>query len=101
MTTVEASDADGSDTLSYSLTTEGADDALFELDSVTGELTFISMPDAETPTDAEPDGIYEVQVQACDDGVPVLCDVQALTITVGDVNEAPVITSNGGIVALR
>ena len=83
-----ATDADG-DTISYSLT--GADAALFNIDSATGVVTFITAPDREAPGDANGDNIYEVNL-VVSDGVNT--DVQAVSITVDNVNEAPAITSS-------
>ena len=57
-------------------------------------LTLVSGKDFETPTDADLDGVYEVQVTV-DDGNG-LNDVQDISVTVTDANEAPTITSDGG-----
>jgi len=35
-------------------------------------------------------GVYTFTVKVCDNGEPVLCDEQALTITVLEVNRTPV-----------
>ncbi|MFK7994654.1 MAG: cadherin domain-containing protein, partial [Granulosicoccus sp.] len=86
VTTVVATDVDDSDTPSYSL--GGTDAAAFTIDSATGVLTFNTAPDHELNSS------YEVDVIVTDGGS--LTDMQTLTITVNDVNEAPVITSNGG-----
>ena len=51
-------------------------------------LTFISAPDFETPTDANLDGVYEVTVQVDDNNTGI--DTQALSVTVTNVNDAPV-----------
>ena len=83
-----ASDPEG-DALTYSLS--GDDQSLFSLDSVTGALSFISPPDFETPGDSNGDNIYEVQAQVSDGVNPGV--LQALAITVADLNEAPTITS--------
>jgi len=95
VTTVAATDADSSDTLTYSIS-GGADQAKFSINSSTGALTFASAPDYENPTDSGTDNVYDVQVTVTDDGSGTLTDVQALAITVNDVNENPVITSDGG-----
>ncbi len=93
VTTVTYSDADvPADSISYSLV-GGADAALFSIDA-SGVLTFNTAPDFETPTDANLDGVYEVTVQV-DDGNLGL-DTQAISVTVTDANDAPVITSDGG-----
>jgi Ca2+-binding RTX toxin-like protein len=91
-TTVQATDGD-SPTITYSIG-GGADASLFTIDPVTGQLSFINAPDAEAPTDANHNGIYEVTVVASD-GVNV--DQQAISVTVANINDnAPTITSNGG-----
>ena len=91
VTTVTATDAD-SPLVSYSIA-GGADAALFTLDPVTGELAFLAAPDFEVPADADGDNVYEVIVAASDG---LLGDAQTLAIIVGNVNEAPVIASDGG-----
>ena len=88
---VTASDLDG-DTLVFSIS-GGTDAALFAINAQTGALTFIAAPDYETPGDAGGNNVYDVIVSASDG---VLTDSQALAITVTNLNEAPVITSNGG-----
>ncbi len=85
VTTVTATDVDG-DPLSYSIT-GGADSALFSISSG-GVLSFNSAPDFENPTDANSDGIYQVQVTA-DDGQGGTA-VQLISVSVTNVNEAPV-----------
>jgi Ca2+-binding RTX toxin-like protein len=90
VTTVAATDPEGA--VTYSLA-GGQDASLFSIDAATGELRFIGAPDFEAPADADGDNVYEVIVRASDGS---LADSQALSITVGDVAEAPVITSNGG-----
>jgi len=64
VTTVLASDVD-MDPISYSIS-GGADGALFQIDPVTGVLSFIAAPDFETPLDMGADNIYDVQVMASD-----------------------------------
>lgn len=63
----------------------GADTAKFTL-TTGGLLTFAVAPDFETPTDANTDNVYLVQVQA-DDGV-VTPATQNISVTVTDVAEA-------------
>ena len=82
-------DTEGSG-LTYALT-GGADQALFSINSNTGVVTFNSAPDFENPGDANADNDYEVQVTVTDSGG--LTDTQSITVTVTDVNEAPVIVS--------
>ena len=76
-----ATDADPGDTLNYSLT-GGADQALFNLGSVTGVLTFKSAPEFEAPDDADGNNRYIVEVTVSDG---TATDVQTLTVTVTDV----------------
>ncbi len=93
VTTVTATDPDGGATLTYSIS-GGADAALFMIDADTGVLLFNTAPDFETPTDADADNVYDVAVQVSD-GLGGT-DTQAIAVTVTNVNEAPVITSDGG-----
>ncbi len=96
VTDAEATDPEG-DTEGSGLTwsiTGGADAAKFSINATTGVLTFASAPDYEAPADTNIDNGYEVQITVTDSGS--LTDVQDITVTVTDVNEAPVITSNGG-----
>ncbi|WP_192931212.1 cadherin repeat domain-containing protein, partial [Gemmobacter serpentinus] len=92
VTTVTATDADADTTLTYTIS-GGADAALFTIDARSGRLAFKSAPDHEAPKDAGRNNVYDVVVSVSDGD---LSDSQALQIRVSDVNEAPVITSNGG-----
>ncbi|MFK7869749.1 MAG: Ig-like domain-containing protein [Roseobacter sp.] len=85
--TVSATDADAGDVVSYSLS--GVDADLFDIDSTTGEISFVSAPDFEAPLDDDEGNDYEVTVEATD-GVETT--TQDVTITVTDVveNTAPV-----------
>ncbi|WP_425614273.1 tandem-95 repeat protein [Anatilimnocola sp. NA78] len=91
--TVMAGDVDASSTITYSIT--GTDAALFSIVPATGVLTFLTAPNFESPTDSGANGVYEVTVVATDNGTPGLTDNQALSITVTNVNEAPVNTIPG------
>lgn len=88
--TATATDGDG-DTLTYSIAA-GGDGALFTIDSATGELSFITSPDFENPTDADTDNVYDLVLQVSDGTTNV---TQALSVTVNNVNSAPVISSSG------
>jgi hypothetical protein len=90
-TTVAAADPEGG-ALYYAIS-GGADASRFSIDSVTGALTFLMTPDYEQPADSGGDNVYDVTVSASDG---VFSDDQALSITVGDANERPIIVSNGG-----
>ena len=78
--------------LTYSIT-GGADAARFRIDTSTGELRFLSAPNFEAPSDSNADNAYKVTVGVSDG---VYLTTQALTVNVQNVNEAPVITSDGG-----
>ncbi|MCG8487699.1 MAG: hypothetical protein MI756_09560, partial [Chromatiales bacterium] len=95
VTTVTATDPDVGDNLTYSIS-GGADAAAFSIVPGSGVLSFSSVPNFETPTDAGSNNVYDVQVTVTDDGVGNLTDVQDLAVTVNNVNENPTITSNGG-----
>ncbi|MEW9617774.1 cadherin domain-containing protein [Shinella sp. S4-D37] len=84
VTTVTASDAEGG-ALTYSIA-GGADQALFEIDEETGEVSFKTAPDFEAPTDAGTDNVYDVTVRITDSGG--LTDEQDLAVTVTDVDES-------------
>ncbi|EMI16088.1 serralysin, partial [Rhodopirellula maiorica SM1] len=95
VTTVTATDPDvPAQTLTFTIT-GGADQALFGI-TAGGVLTFNVAPDFENPTDVGGNGVYDVEVTVTDDGIPNLTDVQDIAVTVTDVNENPVITSDGG-----
>jgi len=59
-------------------------------------VTFIAAPDFETPGDADGDNVYDVTVTASDG---TLSSAQDVSITVTDVNEAPVVTSGPSFTA--
>ncbi len=91
ITTLQANDTDP---IVYSIT-GGADQLKFSINASTGVITFKNAPDYENPSDANSDGIYELEVSASDG---VLSDTQSLSISIKDVSEDgyPVISSNGG-----
>jgi hypothetical protein len=79
VTTVTATDADGSlNILSYSIT-GGADAGDFTINTSTGQLSFINPTNVNSPQDADLNNIYLVTVQVSDG---TLTDNQALTVTV-------------------
>ena len=90
-TTVVARDNIGA-SVTYSIS-GGFDASKFVINASTGVLTFITAPNFETPNDFGLNRVYDVTVAATDG---LLTDTQALAITINNVNEAPVITSNGG-----
>ena len=58
------------------------------IDPVTGDFTW-------TPTEAQGPGSYDVTVRVTDDGSPVEDAFETITITVNDVNNAPVLAAIG------
>ena len=96
--TAHATDADGTapnNTVHYSLASGVGDNDLFHINASTGAVTFIASPNFEAPQDQGADNIYDITVTASD-GLPAHDVTRSVAITVTDVNETPVITSNGG-----
>jgi hypothetical protein len=91
VTTVVSTDPENT-ARTYSIS-GGADSAKFSINATTGALSFVAAPNYEAPTDSGANNVYDVIVKASDGS---LFDTQALAITVVNVNEAPVIGSNGG-----
>lgn len=96
---VESTDADGDaegNGLVYSLTSTGIglDNTLFTIDTVTGELSFLTPPNFESPQDADTNNDYIVEVQVCDSNSD--CSQQLITVMITDVCEAvsPTITND-------
>ena len=87
--TIIGVDPDG-DTLTYSIS-GGEDGALFQIDSSTGELSFIEKPDYENPKDADKDNIYSVEVTV-DDGNGGTAS-QSILVTVNDTTTSMTISS--------
>ena len=65
------------------------DNALFNIDGSTGELTFVNLPDFESPQDAGMNNIYAAEVTVMEGS-----DVTKVTVSVSvtNVNEPPVVT---------
>ena len=84
ITTVVATDADAGQTVALALS--GADAGLFTLTSA-DVLTFKTAPDYENPADMGRNNMYEVIVTATDGQTPPMTAMQALIITVTDVDE--------------
>ena len=83
VTTVFASDSDGPSALAYSIV-GGLDANLFNIDQLTGKLSFKIAPDYEAPRDSGANNIYDVIVRASDGA---LFDDQAISVSVTDVTE--------------
>jgi VCBS repeat-containing protein/surface protein len=79
VTKVTSTDVDGG-TASYSIT-GGADASKFDIDSTTGELTFASAPDFETPTDTANSNVYSVNVTVADGNGGTAMQEIAVTVT--------------------
>jgi hypothetical protein len=91
VTTVTATDADlPAEALTYSIS-GGADPALFNINSSTGELTFIAPPDYEVPLDSNTNNIYYVQVRAASGTLTAIQDIAVMVVDVND--NAPVFSS--------
>jgi serralysin len=88
VTTVMATDADAGTTLTYSIV-GGADMAQFTIDPATGMLSFMVTPNPLVPADVGGDNVYDVIVQVYD-GLHTA--TQAIAVTVGSPNQAPVLT---------
>ena len=82
VTTVQASDA--AQTVTYAIT-GGADRNKFSIVETSGALTFKTAPDFESPTDADTNNRYVVQVTATSARTPPRAAVQTITVTVGNV----------------
>ena len=50
-----------------------------------------------TPSETQGPGDHTFSVKVCDDGTPALCDQEEITITVNEVNVAPVITEGTSV----
>ena len=84
----DANDGDGGaidSGINYGLAV-GGDNDLFSIDGATGELTFQTPPDYETPGDTNTDNEYVVTVRATDTGGTT---DQTITVKVTDVDDTP------------
>jgi hypothetical protein len=85
VTTVTATDLDGTlNPITYSII-GGNDQSLFTINSSTGALAFVSGRDFETPTDNGTNNIYNVTVQASDG---TNTDTQAIAVTVTNASDS-------------
>ncbi|TFL17982.1 Ig-like domain-containing protein [Jannaschia formosa] len=80
---VTATDGDGPAAPTFSLVGSD-DDALFDIDATTGQLSFIAAPDFEAPGDGNADNDYEITI-AASDGVDAT--EQSVVVRVADVDE--------------
>ncbi|MDC1022819.1 cadherin domain-containing protein, partial [bacterium] len=91
VTTVSATDPDAGTTIFYSIS-GGVDASKFQINGSSGELSFKTVPNYESPTDSGANNSYVVKVRASDGA---LHDEQTITVNVTNINESPSITSNG------
>ncbi|MHC2302759.1 beta strand repeat-containing protein [Rhizobium mongolense] len=95
VTTVTGSDPNG-DALTYSIA-GGADAGRFQINSQTGVLSFVDVPNFEAPVDDDANNVYEVIVETSDGHGGV--DSQTISVTVSNLNEAQTgIVLSGGVV---
>ncbi|MFO0383613.1 MAG: beta strand repeat-containing protein [Pirellula sp.] len=84
VTTIAATDADlPVQTITYMIV-GGVDASLFQIDTNSGELRFVTARDRENATDFDGDHVYEVEVQASDG---TLVDTQLVRVQITDENE--------------
>ncbi|MGH9893008.1 MAG: cadherin domain-containing protein, partial [bacterium] len=95
VTTVTSSDVDGG-APTYSII-GGADQGVFSINGATGALTFNTAPNFEAPADAGADNVYDVTVQVSDGNGGTA--MQAIAVTVTNVNEPPVVNDQAFSVA--
>ena len=89
--TVVATDSDNEDEITGYAITGGADRDRFGIDGTSGDLTFLTAPNFEAPSDDNTDNDYEVRVEATSGtGGREKTATRAITVTVTDVDgEAP------------
>jgi len=87
--TVTSADIDGG-APTYAIV-GGVDRAFFSINSVSGELSFNSAPDFESPSDTDGNNVYEVIVEVSDGNGGI--DTQSIAVTVTGINEDPILTS--------
>lgn len=89
--TATATDMDAGDTQAYSIT--GVDSGLFDIDPLSGDLTFKVASDFENPTDAGVDNIYDIEVTVTD--AVGNTDLQSIQVTVVGINDNdPIVVAN-------
>ena len=93
---VSASDEDG-DALSYRIV-GGVDASFFTINSTTGELSFITPPDFETPSDNNANKRYLVEIEVSDGAHS---STSVIRVGVEDVNEAPTTTGLSNVVLME
>ena len=66
------------------------DSSNFTIDPGTGDLEFLSAPDFEAPTDADPKNVYELTVEASDGSTDNATGTLEVTVTVTNTHETPI-----------
>ena len=92
---VSATDAESSP-LTFEIS-GGSDQALFTIDSQSGQVLFLSLPDFESPGDANADNLYEFEVSVSDG---TSSTQQSVSLTVTDFAESPQIDGDLSVVSL-
>jgi len=90
---VNATDPEDS-TVTFSLKAGIEDNDIFSINTATGEVTFISSPDYESPSDNNNDNDYILKVAATDNGSPAASDTLTITVSVTNVNEPPEVSDD-------
>lgn len=90
---VAATDPDAGQTLTFSIDPASPDGSKFTITSA-GALSLISAANFEATNDAGADRVYNVTVIATDSGAPSQATSQPIVVTLTNVNESPVFTSN-------
>jgi hypothetical protein len=86
-TQVQATDVE-SNAFTFSIV-GGSDQNLFDLNETTGELSFVTPPDYEVPTDSDQNNLYEVYVQVSDG---YSTTDQQIGISITDEDEIPTVS---------
>ena len=85
------------DGISYSLLSDNVlDERFFQLDSITGELFFVTPPDFEMPLDENGDNVYDVYIRATDERTNT-STLQLVHITVADRPNDPIFTTPANV----
>lgn len=90
--TIQAIDPDFGNTLSYTLV-DSLDSSLLQIDSQTGHLTFLNVPNFESPIDEGQNNIYQAEIAVSDGQFTIK---QLLNIELMDVNDPPIFTNCAG-----
>ena len=98
--TVTATDSDSDDSVTGYAVTGGADETKFSITETTGALVFAAAPDYEANASAAGNNTYKVQVTATSGtGARQTTAAQAITVTVTDATEKPLVPTGLKITA--